>query len=281
MNAEVIALHDDHDLHAKACGKITFWTLKGDAALDPLVAALDDLAPWAVAPDAPSPQVALHRAVVAVARETLGEVQSIRRGLWSIVGKPREEQDTIVYDVRMTARLGGADLVLEGPGSERIREQFELAKASLSPADVSAYFTRRLEKLGAVALRESGGFYFVPRDVSDRWDGMAEAVRRTTGHTIHAIPALRSKDAIDTILGAITQATETACEQIAGDVASDTLGRRALETRQKETQELLDRVARYEGLLGMKLDQLREATQGVRAAIATAILSLANDADAE
>ena len=293
MNAEIIAIQDD-DIAAKACGAISFWQLHGNVTRQALALALVQCGVnFCEAPDEPSAVVALHRAVEAVAKEIGGDAHSTKHGHWAIVGAPHEQTgavgEQIVYDVKASAEIvreytgKGAKrellsetLRVEGQGCERIREAFDIAKGVITGNDISGWLCKRLEKLGAVALRESGGFYFLPQDACAKWEQIKRAVHAASSHKIHGVPALRSKDAVDAILSAIETETRKECDQIGEEIAGN-VGKRALETREKRTTELLERIARYEELLGVKLEALRDATKATRAAVATTLLGLESE----
>ena len=255
-------------------GAIVFWTMSGTVRHERLVRELTFADAQFKAPDEPSNVVALHRAVNEVARVTGGEAHQRKRGSWAIVGKVREAENELRYPVQITASLEGDAIVTD---SQQVRDAFDVARYQIAPQDISSWLCRVLDKLGAVSLRDSGGFYFVPNDKTADWARVTTAIKHASSHTIHSVPAMRSAEAVDAILGAITSATQAACDKISTDIQGEGLGRRALETRQRETAEILARVEKYEELLGLKLDALREATANVRAGVATAMLALAGD----
>ena len=255
-------------------GAICFWTMSGTIRHERLVDALSEAGSAFKAPDEPSNVVALHRAVNEVARVTGGEAHQRKRGSWAIVGKVREAENELRYPVQITASLEGDTIVTD---SQQVRDAFDVARYQIAPQDISSWLCKCLDKLGAVSLRDSGGFYFVPNDKTADWARVTTAIKHASSHTIHSVPAMRSAEAVDAILGAITSATQAACDKISTDIQGEGLGRRALETRQRETAEILARVEKYEELLGLKLDALREATANVRAGVATAMLALAGD----
>ena len=261
-------------------GSIVFWTMSGTVNHTRFADSLARQGSTFKAPDEPSNVVALHRAVNEVARVTGGEAHQRKRGSWAIVGKGHEETDTetgkteMVYPIHVTASIEGDAIVTD---SQQVRDAFDVARYQIAPQDISSWLCRVLDKLGAVSLRDSGGFYFVPNDKTADWARVTTAIKHASSHTIHSVPAMRSAEAVDAILGAITSATQAACDKISTDIQGEGLGRRALETRQRETAEILARVEKYEELLGLKLDALREATANVRAGVATAMLALAGD----
>jgi hypothetical protein len=290
--SNVIAIHkDDETLLKHAAGRIVFWTNSGDVTVDAFSKALIEAGSFAVAPDAPSALVALHRAVENVAK-TLGhlDVHHKGRGEWAIVSNPREVDDlqtgkALVYAVRVSAKVvyTGDDKnrvasieVSEGEGAQLIRDAFDAAKGLLAPSDIGSWLCEKLTKLDAVPLRGSGGVYFLPHPSVVKCEKITSAIKASTRHTVSAIPAMRTADAIDAILQAVTADTQATCDKIAADVADGSLGAKALASREKVAAELLERSERYEGILGKRLDALRDAIGLTRAAVATALLAAAS-----
>jgi hypothetical protein len=286
MNAasNLIAI-EDIEINKQAVGRIVFWQLAGSVEQAALARALEAQGAGAKPPEEVSPAVALHRGVEAVARATQGEVHQVARGVWAIVGKGEAQETTselgsIAYAIRSKARLSSNGTpAVEGYSEQEIVDAFAVAKASLSPQDISVWLTKQLDKLGAVALRETGGFYFVPQDVVGAWEEVASAVKFASAHKLYAVPALRSADALDAILGAVTLDTESACKEASRDLG--TLGQRGLQTRESELRALCERAGRYEKILGRKLDSLRGAIEKTQASVATAMFSLASEDGAE
>jgi hypothetical protein len=297
---------DDKELDKNACGRITMWSLNGDVTVEALAKALKDAGSPAIPPEAPTAIVALHRAVDVVAKASKAKTHQIRRGHWAIVNKgavvtsedeaPADPVDPnaptlpappdsrpgdrkLVYNVEAIARVEGDNLVVEGEGEALIRAAFDAAKATLAPTDVGNWLCDKLTALGAVPLRDRGGVYFIPRDVVQKWEKIVVALKACSGHVVHKIPALRSADAVEAILAAVTADTRAACDKITGEIADGSVGKRALASREEQTAELLARVERYERLLGQRLDDLRGVMAETGKAIAVAILAADSDAE--
>jgi hypothetical protein len=281
----VIAVDAASEMDKRACGRIVMWTMNGDVTVDALTRALASVESKALAPEPPSALVALHRAVDAVAK-ALGrlEVHHVSRGEWAIVGKPTEQdgvQRQLVYPIDCTAKLvreGDTErLEISGKGEDQIRAAYEVAKGVLASSDIGTWLCEKLTKLGAVALRDRGGVYFIPRPQVWKWDLIVKALRACSKHTVHGIPAMRSQDAIDAILSALAADTRTECDKIAADIGDGTLGAKALANREKTTGELLGRLDAYNEILGGRLDELRAAIEETRAAVATAALAAGSE----
>lgn len=266
--AAIIAI-DDAEINKRSCGRITMWDLSGDVDLGRLAAALGDVVAH---PDEPSPKVALHRAVDDVARLNRLEVRNRGAGEWVIVDEPEQDGDRLIYPVACSAHLANdTEVVVRGPrASLDVQGAYDRARASLATTDVGNWLCDTLTKLGGIGLRDRGGVYFVPQDRVDIWERVVAALKTCSSHRVHTIPAMRSQDAVEAILTALTADTKAACDAMVEDIGSSTLGKRALETRENQTADLLARVDRYEGLLGTQLDELRDAIDKTRQAVAVA-----------
>lgn len=277
----LVALNQDNDIEAKAAGRIVWWTLSGDVNRDALALALAGEGSAFEAPPEPSPKVAITRAAHEVAKAMRGDAHQTKQGAWCIVGKASKEDGgaTLAYPINLEAVLG-ADYrpVVTGDDPAAFLAAFDAARASLASIDVGNWLCDVLTRVGAVALRERGGIYFVPRDAVAKWERVTRALASASGHKIHAMPAMRTADAVDAILSAITADTERQCDEtnaeIRGDDEHKPLGKRGLANRHQEMQGLLERLARYEDILGTRLDGLRTGIENVRASLSAAILDL-------
>jgi hypothetical protein len=281
----VIAIHDDDIIDKASLGRIVFWSLAGYVVLDSLTAALLAEGSTAIPPEEVTAKVALHRAVETVAGTLKGHEALMRkRGDWAIVRKPTEKMadgggKEIAYPIVATAKIDNGALVVETTEGPDLRAQLEAtfaaSKQVLAPADIGHWLCAKLRALDAVSLRDSGGFYFLPADRCEKWDKLVAGVRKASSHALHAIPAMRTQDAVDAILAAVTTETLAECEAIAKDIAVSGLGKRALETREASLAGSLEKLGRYESLLGARLDGLRDAIDKATASVAVAKMALA------
>ena len=295
---------DDKEINARAVGRLVLWSLTGgDVSLTGLVAALEAEGSKAEPPPPVTAKVALHRAIEAVARDlgceamllTAKQIEAVegekpkgyqrKRGDWAIVRAPKqrtgEAGEEVAYPIVASARVEGDTISVSAGTSadteEKLRTAFLASRAVLAPPDVGHWLCEKLRALAAVPLKESGGVYFLPRDGVDRWEKLVAALSKVSGHKVFAIPSMRTRDAVDAILAAITAETRSECDKMAAEIATAGLGKRALETREEATAGLLGRLERYEGLLGTRLDELRAAIDETRNAVAMAKMSLGAD----
>lgn len=263
------------------CGAIVWWTLKGVLRHDALKEALEDAGSPAVPPEEPSDLVALRSACVEVARVHRLEVRNVGRGEWALVRDPDvdEAAGKLEYDLIATARVAPSPSVPIEVKSSDIGIENELgaaflkARGELSQAELSAWLCSKLERLGAVALRERGGIYFVPSDVTGKWQRVVKALGACGQQGLHNVPAMRSADAVESIMAALASEAESAVEALMAELAlplDDALGLRALATRQKQTEALMAKLERYENLLGKALPHITAKVDAARAAVVTA-----------
>ena len=285
----LLAMNASDELAKQACGQIVYWSLSGNVSIEALQRGLDNAGSLALLPEEPSPKVAIHRAMDAVAVAHKADTQSRRRGEWVIVGGATEEIDgdgkSLVYPILAEAHVEGQDAIVNSSDSayyHEIHQAYREAQHSLAPSDIGAWLCTKVVGLGGIALRASGGFYFIPKDAISKWEKVARALKEVSAHRLQSIPAMRTEDAVDAILTALTRDTEDACQAISDSIREGKLGARALETKETDTKALLDRIGKYETLLGVKLEALREGMEATKVAIVTAKLAQAAvDADAE
>jgi hypothetical protein len=260
---------------ATPCGAIVWWALSGTCTVQGLSEALATAGSLAIPPERPSQKVVMHRACVAVARTADLDVAIVKGG-YALTRRPVEEDDGLVHELRSTivatAKTGsGYDGIPDV--CDALRAAAATEKETLSASDVSAWLCSRLENLGAVALRERGGVYFIPEDATRRFEKVCKALAAATSHRVYTVPALRTESAVEAILAALEQDTQKSVDAIAAAVASGEIGSKGLATKEKELATLVGRLSRYEELLGRKLDAVRAKAD--EAARATAVAMLA------
>jgi len=263
-------------------GAATWWSLSGDTDLGALVAA------WSKAgldpellPVGRSREVALHRAV-AEQRDRKRTVQRLDdRSGWAVVDVEVSRHEA---DVRVPCRVWDDEekgLICEPPGTtlaDEIAAAFRRNLTTISQGDVSAWLVRQAERLNAVALRETGGIYFVPNHTLGEWRLIAGTLRETTSHTVYELPALRSDEAVKAIVDALAREAEAQATKLEEQLTADELGERALRARGVTCEQMQKKVEQYERLLGTSMTTLHERIERLQAAVAGAIFALSDDA---
>lgn len=265
-------------------GAMTYWSLSGEVKHGQLAEA------WQAAgldpahlPDLPTPRAALGRAVAEVrARHRLSRRVT---GGWAIVEETEREAGLLRHE--QTIKVG-LDLVgrpvFEAPGRgwdnesrrlmEEIRTAFERALWNLSTGDVGGWLSAQVYRLGGIALRDTGGFYFVPHHSVEEWRAIVRALRASrSAATVYEIPALRTEGAVDAILAAVEREAAAEAGAIEEALEAGDMGVRALRSREAATTKMERKLASYESMLGRALPALQARLETVRAGLATAILA--------
>jgi hypothetical protein len=277
---------------SQAAGLITWWTLGGTTPLEALSEA------WGAAglshdelPAEPSDRAALKRALEAVWPEH--SVSPLKGGGYAVVqlvkGEHAEGRDPKINTLAKCWLDTDDTLLLWMPeeadpvGVMRAEKRKEVWKAlqksrdELDPVDVSQWLIAQAYNYAGIALRQTGGIYFVPNVYAAAWrtlTAVLESVNKRV--TVYEVPAMRTDKAVGAILAALQSDVETELTRIqeALDRSNeDKLGARALATRKTIVEELTKKVRQYEALLGANLDVLREQAESMDGKIARAIMA--------
>jgi len=266
-----------------ACGAVTYWSLSGTCDSDQLAAA------WEAAglnkkllPALPSPSVAMRRALGELSeRRRLVRPMAGHRGL-ALVRENASEED-LAHDIELRAKVNAVGRLQVSPPDHPLAEQLRAAYGrhlnELSHQDVSGWLCRMVHEVHATPLRESGGFYFVPPgEQLETWRKMTNALGSCSAHQVFELPAMHSEQAVRAVLAAVTR--EAAAEAAAMEAelaAEESLGRRALQTRERRCQAMVSKLGAYEGLLGGMLDDLKDRLGDLQAQIGAAALAAMPD----
>ena len=163
------------------------------------------------------------------------------------------------------------------PQAGELRAAYERHLGCMSANDVSTWMCELLKVVNGVSLRDTGGIYFIPRSSLATWRAMMGAVRACSAHAVFEVPALRSDEAVEAILDAITREAETAAADMEEEIIMTDLGARALRTRANRCEAIQRKLEDYEQLLGRGMDTLKERLGGLQAQMAAAALAASAD----
>jgi hypothetical protein len=169
------------------------------------------------------------------------------------------------------------------PRSASILARYEELRDTVSAASFgSGWIWRYLApRCHAVSLRDCGGIYFIPRDKVPLWTAWCDAIEEACpGVKIYRIPAVSGTEALEAIMDSLRMEAEAAVAAINEDLSKtgvSQLGKRALLNRKDRTQEVRDKVAHYEKLFQVNLDDLQEQLVSLNAEIGGALLMIADD----
>lgn len=271
----IIAINDG----TNTAGAIALWSLSGDIDRAELVAAWgeesDDL------PELVRPLRALRRAVQEQAGQRRRLVRPIRNG-FALVDEHEADAD-LDYRVAAKATLEGAYVhvttAVDGL-EEALRSAYRRHLGVLDANDVSCWLVREMDGVDAVGLRERGGVYFIPPAGLPRVERIAKALEVCSRHRVYRIPAMRTEEAVEAVLAAVGAEATAAINSLQDDLNQQRYSTpRGWAGRTRDLDALEGKIARYEGLLGRKLEWLGGHLASVRAGIAAASLACADGED--
>lgn len=226
-------------------------------------------------PGLPTPARALERAMKSCAsRHRLA--RPTKKG-WALVDET-EGANGLEYKPFLTASIfeeNDGHLVLSDfDAAEKLglREKFVVARRTFTQQDMSAWLCALVANVHAVALREVGGVYFVPRTDLDIWQTMMAAVKEVTAHKPYKIPAMQSKDATEAILAAVEAEAAKFVEDIEEEMKGGAMGSRAMGTKRSRIEEMVSKVGSYESLLGAALPNMQAKLKKLHRSLAGAAM---------
>lgn len=263
-------------------GAIIWWSLSGTVEAGPLAQAWGaaQLDPgWLI--ELPTPEQALRRAMKEQ-REKHRLIRSLGDRRWAVVDEQiiadrTEAGAALEYSTTLRVWLttvGSVKCSHSNTRSREIEDAFERALNELSNRDVGSWLAILMRKLGGVRLRDTGGIYFIPRDTLPRWHAIASAVRGAgSHHRLSEVPALRSEEAVDAILGSLRDEAEAEAKALETDLMDGLLGERALDTRIEQVDAIRKKVDGYGRLLGRNMVDLQEQLESLRMMVAAAAMA--------
>jgi hypothetical protein len=176
------------------------------------------------------------------------------------------------YAVEVRVHLDDTEKLVFDPPThplrDEIRTRFADYQGLVTADDAGGWLVRTVTRLGGVRLRDTGGVYFIPFDVVPRWEALVAALHEATAHRVNGVPALKTEDAVSSILDALQVEAEKAAEVMEAELEQGVLSPKMAGTRQERTEAMEAKVARYESLLGQKVEGLRERLERLRGGLA-------------
>lgn len=184
---------------------------------------------------------------------------------------------SLAHDVPLTAVIlptGALDIApADHPMAEEIRAGYESALSELDHIAIGDWLrTLAVRVCGGVAVRPTGGVYYIPAEAIDRWHAMTAVIlSQVPGLRIYPVPAATVESVIPLVADALISEAAAALGEIETEVARG-LGKRALETRQDALADLHGRLASYAGLLGPALDKINAMLVETQKNVAAAVM---------
>lgn len=155
--------------------------------------------------------------------------------------------------------------------AELISAQYAQERGILPHTAMSVWMVSLIEKCNAVALRDSGGIYFVPKWHLPRWRSFVNVVKTVSKTKPFEIPAMSSESAAEAVLDALTQDCDTFINKVEGELGN--VGVRALQTRENLLKTMANKLEAYTDIIGGKVTGLRSKLETLQGHLSTALIA--------
>lgn len=310
---QIIAIHSGN---TDLAGALVYWRLSGDVNGDDLNNALSLAGLDEHTLTLPSPRAALRRTMQELQRGPffLRAAKGQESGLYvvhqstgdngpefrvwiearlSIGNVPKFKVDTSINcsphheDLLQRAAVGAfkaGDPTLETAISRVLTQRFWHHVFHVSATDISGWLIDQAGLCDALNMRDGGGVYFIPRAAIDRWRLRADCLKAETACRVYMIPAMNSEEAFGAVLDSLIDECTAFTTTMQQEITSGMLGAQALQGRADRALALLEKLGRYEELLGTvaegKLADIRTQIEEQKTnAIEASLLKAAEEED--
>ena len=247
----------------ESTGAVVFWQVGGTVDLGRLAEnlraeGLDDR----FIPKGCSTTVALTRAVTELrSRDVLVRQHPTEDG-WALL--PRQEGEKLAFAECARFFLDGDEIKFEGVVSDDdvklVRETFAQCHGQLLVSDITKWLTDLFadHAIKAVAMKDNGGLYFVPRPELATFGKVKRALcEAASSCKLYEMPAFKATDAVSAALDGIAHEAQAAIAKLEIELAApEGVGARAARNRVNEITVILDKVRGYEILLGRSFEDV-------------------------
>jgi hypothetical protein len=279
-------------------GAVVFWRLAKSTNREDVVTGLRGLRLEQYAPEPRSPLACL-RAVLpdvypAQSKDAKHATRPVKNGSGKGFAVVRERPNEAHYagdawgEVVATATLDDKATLRLDPDDwdnrERIRAGMQSAAEWLTSASVGSALVKLVEEhCDGVALRPSGGVYWVREDRLDEWTRIANVFEQASAqadkdgnpaspNAIYVLKVIADEQMVRAVGDALTAEIAAELAQIEEDVADGDLKEQACVSRLKRVGALESKVKRYETAFASPLTVLHEAVERASVAVAQATL---------
>jgi hypothetical protein len=268
----------------KHAGTVTMWRLHGDVTHK----ALEDA--WKAhgfntsdLPELPSPEVALRRAIGHLSSKRTLVRSLAKRGAWAIViEQVMKDGETLKHEQSFNVSVNKIGNLVFKPeevdAKDFITDSYRKELFIHDSTALSEFLVSQVTRLRAVGIQNKGGVYFIPQEHVEVWERMNAALEESGAALFTNIPAMPTDSVVRSVLSALKEEVVASIKAIEDDMASG-IKEEALNNRVDRCVTMVNKIASYEELFNVKLDEIRRATEDLKANISSAILTVGSGAD--
>lgn len=160
-----------------------------------------------------------------------------------------------------------------------IRTLFRKHLETLTSADMTVWLGKLVERLDGTHMIRRGSWYFMPHASEEIWMKAVAVIKKVTSVSFTFSRAYSADpEGIDCILEAIVSEADGMIAGTKSELYPEdeekALGTRALKTRTKKCKEMVDKVKKYEQLLGRRLPEVQDRLGELEADLVEVALSV-------
>ena len=163
----------------------------------------------------------------------------------------------------------------ENTQAERLMGIFRSLHDTLPASAITAMLVKIIDSVGGIALRESGGFYWIEERAFRVWEYAMQAVEAAGPYKVYLMKCLADMEMARAVTDSLIEEMDATCRRIERDIEAGTLGEEALTNRTKEALAAKERLSHFEGLFGTALEGVRTDLERVTVAAASCCLQAA------
>lgn len=272
------------DAGGARAGAVTWWRLSSATDYDNLRVAWEAAGfPANELPAPPSDASALRRALEMFKEDAHTLIRSVPRkqAAFAVVDEEAGEDECLEYEVRFEVWIDydasaiQFDRDVDDELAEKLVQRFEQERRTLHHGDVSSWLVKRAYAHAVVALRETGGVYFVPETQTERWAAFAKVIESVGVGTVYQVPAMKTDKAVEAIMAAVIAEAGSEVAKLEEELQDiESLGARSLKARAKAVATIGDKLRTYEELLGQKIGDLSQRLQEIDARVVDATFAV-------
>jgi hypothetical protein len=269
-------------------GLVVAWSPNGEADLQKMDDAFASIGFGEFAPKQRELKEALRAALVAEYSKKNQRVAPCGPGYEvtkeiQIEGEIRNRHEHVLSAWVERDKHSGAETILvqEPEMVNDVMQWVAEAQKKVDSTAIGAALTSTVDALKGVKIRDAGGAYWLPPASVARWLQLVDALNGAGRPVrLREFEQAATPRTIASVLDSVEAHVVSVLDVMMTEIEKGTLGERALGKKQQEAMDLADQLTEYEGVLGEKLDAVRQriAEVNLRAMQAESVVLAAKDA---
>lgn len=247
-----------------ASGAFVFWTCATWSNQAKLAEGMQAIGMGGFAPKPMAREVALREALEVVMDGKGRMVRPLAEANGFCVIEEEKGTDANNYVQVLMAKIDGPRITLKPFDQDQANKIADAFKAHLGYVpghQVGHALVSIVKRFSGIAIRQTGGLYWLPIKHAEAWRKIADAVEMASAigqSKVYLATMAVNADSIRVVRDAIKREILAESERILTDLKGD-LGQKAIDGRLRYVKDLEAKVTEYEGIVGESLGDLREA----------------------